>query len=332
MTNSSGSTALAEDFTASADETRRLYFRGAPGTLLGIQLVNMLLVLCTLGIYLFWAKVKVRRYVLGETEFEGDRFAYHGTGRELLIGSLKAGLIFGVPITLLQNLPVALNASAWIKVLCFVLGYSIVVLFIPFAIVGTRRYRLSRSSWRGIRFSFRGRALAFFRLYLRGAVLRVLMLGLYSPFWAVEKYAFLTANTYFGNRKFDFDGRGRDLFRSFLLLVLLVLPTLGIYGFWYQAKKLRYLTEHTSFDGARFTCTATGGGLCRLQLVNLLMVIATLGLALPWATVRSLRYWYDNIALQGPLDLSAIEQDYQAASATAEGLAGFLDLDFSLGA
>ena len=331
MANPYGSTALAEVLTAS-EENRRLYFRGAAGSLFGIQLVNMLLILCTLGVYFFWAKVRVRGYLLGQTEFEGDRFAYHGTAKELLIGSMKALLVFGVPVTLLNNLPTFLNASAWIKVFCVVLAYTIVLLFIPFAIVGTRRYRLSRSSWRGIRFSFRGRALTFFRLYLRGAVLRAVTLGLYSPFWAVERYDFLTANAYFGNRKFNFDGRGRELFRSFVVAVLLMLPTLGLYGFWYAAKKMRYLTEHTSFGEARFTCTVSGGGLCRLHLVNFLMVVATLGFALPWATVRSLRYWYANISLQGPLDLTAIEQEAQSASATAEGLAGFLDLDFSLGA
>jgi uncharacterized membrane protein YjgN (DUF898 family) len=333
MANSfSGSAALAENLTPPADENRRLFFRGAAGTLLGIQLINMLLILCTLGMYLFWAKVRVRGYVLGQTELDGDRFAYHGTGRELLIGSVKAGLIFGLPITLLNNLPVFLNAGAWIKTICVIIAYAIMVAFLPFAIVGTRRYRLSRSSWRGIRFSFRGRALRFFRLSLRSTLLRVVTIGLYSPFWAVQKYDFLTSNSYFGNRKFDFNGRGRELLRSFLVAVLLMLPTLGLYGFWYQAKKMRYLTEHTSFGNARLTCTVTGGELCRLQVVNFLIVIATLGLALPWATVRNFRYWYDHVGLVGPIDFAAIEQDAQSATATAEGLAGFLDLDFSLGA
>jgi uncharacterized membrane protein YjgN (DUF898 family) len=98
-----------------------------------------------------------------------------------------------------------------------------------------------------------------------------------------------------------------------------------------MAKKQRYLVEHTSFDSARFTCTFTGGGLCALYLINLLIVIATLGFGLPWAMVRTLEYTYNRISLQGPLDLMAIEQDAQSASAVAEGLAGFLDLDFGFG-
>jgi uncharacterized membrane protein YjgN (DUF898 family) len=324
-----GSTAVAGVFPP--EENRRLYFKGSAGSLLGIQLVNMLLILCTLGVYLFWAKVRVRRYLLGATEFEGDRFAYHGTGRELLIGSLKAGLVFVLPFMVLTNVPAFLQASAWVKVTCAIVAYVILSLFIPFAIVGTRRYRMSRTSWRGIRFSFRGRASTFFGIYFKGFLLTAVTLGLYTPFFEVKRYAFLTSNSYFGNRKFDFDGTGRDLFRPFIIAALLTLPTLGIYAFWYQAKKMRYLAERTAFEGARFSSTATGGGLLGLQLTNLLLVLLTLGIGLPWAIIRSFRYWYDHISLRGPLDLAAIEQEPQAASATAEGLAGFLDLDFGFG-
>jgi uncharacterized membrane protein YjgN (DUF898 family) len=329
MVNLSGSSALA--LATPSEETGRLYFRGSAGSLFGILLVNMLLTLCTLGIYMFWAKVKVRRYLWGQTEFEGDRFAYHGTAGELLIGSLKAVAVFGLPFFALRYLPEFLEASLPVKIVCSALAYLIVGIFIPFAIVGTRRYRLSRTSWRSIRFSFRGKLREFFWLYYKGFILSALTLRFYSPFFEVKKYAFLTGNSYFGDRRFAFDGEGRELFRIFLRSLLPVILTLGIYGFWYKAKKQRYLVEHTSFDSARFTCTITGGGLCSLYLINLVIVIATLGFAVPWAMVRMLEYTYGHISLEGPLDLTAIEQDAQSASAVAEGLAGFLDLDFSFG-
>jgi uncharacterized membrane protein YjgN (DUF898 family) len=330
MANPYGSTAVA--LSTPFEETRRLSFRGAAGSLFGIQLVNMLLTLCTLGVYAFWAKVKVRRYLWSQTEFEGDRFAYHGTASELLLGSLKAAGVFGLPFLALKYLPAFLEASLPVKLACSALAYLVLGIFIPFAIVGTRRYRLSRTSWRSIRFSFRGRLREFFWMYYKGFILTGLTFRFYSPFFEVQKYAFLTANSYFGNRKFAFDGKGRELFRIFLRSLLPIILTLGIYGFWYKAKKQRYLLEHTSFDSARVTCTVTGGGICRLQLINLAIVIATLGFGLPWAMVRTLDYSYAHIFLEGPLDLMAIEQDAQSASAVAEGLAGFLDLDFSFGA
>ncbi|HEY1374678.1 MAG TPA: YjgN family protein [Candidatus Binatia bacterium] len=323
--------AVAEEIPPEQQESRRLYFQGRAGTLLGIQLVNIFLILCTLGVYLFWAKVKVRRYLWSQTEFEGDRLAYHGTGPELLTGSFKAMIVFGLPFFALKYLPEFLKATVPVKLGSTALAYLVLGVFIPFAIVGSRRYRLSRTSWRSIRFSFRGTLREFFWLYYKGFILSFITFRFYSPFFELKKYEFLTNHSYFGNRKFHFDGAGRELFRIFLRCILPVILTLGIYGFWYKAKKQRYLFEHTSFDSARFTCTVTGGGLCRLTLVNLLAIIGTLGFAIPWTTVRTFRYWYDHIELEGALDLAAIAQEAQSASATAEGLAGFLDLDFGFG-
>ena len=70
-------------------ETRRFAFHGEGGSLFGIHIVNVLLTLLTLGIYYFWGKVKVRRYLYSQAEFDGDRFAFHGTGKELFFGWLK---------------------------------------------------------------------------------------------------------------------------------------------------------------------------------------------------------------------------------------------------
>ncbi len=52
--------------------------------------------------YYCWAKTRVRRYLFSETAFEGDRFAYHGTGKELLLGFLKAFVVFFLPIIVLS--------------------------------------------------------------------------------------------------------------------------------------------------------------------------------------------------------------------------------------
>ncbi len=82
--------------------SRRLTFHGSGGTLFGIYVVNILLTIVTFGFYRFWGKVKIRRFMLSQTGFEGDRFAYHGTGKELLHGFAKAVLFVGMPITALS--------------------------------------------------------------------------------------------------------------------------------------------------------------------------------------------------------------------------------------
>lgn len=215
---------------AGIPKTRRLSFYGSGGSLFGIHVVNILLTLVTLGIYYFWAKVRVRAYLLSQTEFESDRFAFHGTGKELLIGWLKALLVFGVPIAILANGPGLMGAGPAIQVGAILLVYAIVLVFIPLAMVGVRRYRLSRTSWREIRFSFRGRAAEFIRLYVGGWLLSAVTFGVYYPFFVVKRHAFMVSHSYFGNERFRFDGRGDDLFAIYGLAVLAWMLGLGAAG------------------------------------------------------------------------------------------------------
>src|SRR6185295_18297795 len=67
----------------------RLSFHGTGGTLFGIHVVNVLFTVLTLGVYYFWGKTRIRRYLFGASAFEEDRFAYHGTAQELLLGFAK---------------------------------------------------------------------------------------------------------------------------------------------------------------------------------------------------------------------------------------------------
>ncbi len=315
---------------AAPDQVSRLSFHGTGGSLFGIYIVNLFLTLITLGIYSFWGRVKVRKYLLSETECAGDRFAYHGTGKELLIGTLKAALVFGVPIGILSVVRDVLAVRPVMKIVSAVLIYGIILVFIPLAMVSARRYRLSRISWREIRFSLRGRSWDFIKLFIAGTFLSGITLSLYYPFFQTKLYGFLTSHSYFGNRKFDFDGHGKDLFGRYVLALLLILPTLGLYWLWFLARKRRYFAEHTSFVTARFRSTVTGGRLLRLYLGNVLLLLP-LGLGLPWAFVRTTRFNLTHLTLDGALDLEGIVQEPQIVPALGEGFASFLDMGFDLG-
>jgi len=306
-------------------------FHGDGGSLFGIWIVNMFLTIITLGIYHFWGKVKVRKYLFSQTEFDGDRFAYHGTGRELLIGSLKALVFFFIPLFLLNQIPNFMGRGSMTNTIVSLMTYGIIIVFIPVAMIGARRYRLSRSSWRGIRFSFRGETWDFIKLFLWGSFLTVITLGIYNPFFETRRYDFMVSNSYFGNRQFEFDGNGRQLLKTYLLALLLTLPTLGLYWFWYLAKKQRFFWEHTSFGAMRFRSSVTGRALLNLYVSNWFMVVLTLGLAWPWVMIRNLRFVCKYLAQEGTLDLVTVEQEAQTASATGEALAGFMDAGFDFG-
>lgn len=73
------------------------------------------------------------------------------------------------------------GGAATVAAVIVLYGFTLVIT--PVAIVGSRRYRLSRASWRGIRFSFEGRAREFARIFIPGALLSCLTLGLYYPFF-----------------------------------------------------------------------------------------------------------------------------------------------------
>ncbi|MBI4537759.1 MAG: DUF898 domain-containing protein [candidate division NC10 bacterium] len=312
-------------------EIRRIAFQGSGGSLFGIYIVNYFLTILTLGIYSFWGKVRVRRYLFGQTQFEGDRFAFHGTGLELFLGTLKAIGIFLLPIMLLSILPDLLALPDVAKTIARFLVWLLFMTFLPVAMVGARRYRLSRSSWRGIRFSFRGGVREFLKIFWTGGLLSTITLGLYYPFFEMRQQSYFIGHTRFGTQGFDFDGKGRDLFWSFLLTAALLPFTLGVSWVWYLAKKRRYFWEHTHVGSARFRFPITGGMLLGLYAVNLLLLIPTFGLAWPWALVRNARFACRHLSLEGPLDLGSITQEAMDASATGEGLAGILDTDFGVG-
>jgi uncharacterized membrane protein YjgN (DUF898 family) len=298
-------------------------FHGNGTSLFWIYLRNWLLTIVTCGIYAFWAKTRVRQYLYAQTAFDGDRFGYHGTGGELLRGWLKA-------IGLMLLIVIVSGAVMGLvhEILGVLLLYAALFgLLFPMALIGARRYRLSRTSWRGIRFSFRGETEDFLEVFIPGILLTTVTLGLYFPFFHANVRRFLVNESHFGTVPFRFAGEGRDLFGRHVLALLLTPLTLGIYWFWYAAFRNRYYWAHTSLDAGRFTSTVTGGGLCGLMLVNILLLIVTLGIAYPWVHARTVRYHSDHLVFEGPADLAAVRQDAREAGTTGEGLSGLLDLD-----
>jgi len=298
-------------------------FRGSGGTLFGISIVNLLLIVVTLGIYSFWGKAKVRRYLYSQTEFSGDRFAYHGTGKELFIGALKA---FGLIIVFYAVFfAITRFVSLGVAIAFIYVGIAAVI---PLALYGSMRYAMSRTSWRGIRFSFRGALGECYKQFLGGVLLTVITLGVYAPFFHVKMRTYWMNNTYFGNTPFGYAGRGKDLVWHFLLAVLLTIPTLYLYWLWYAARQARYDWTRTRFAAARFGCTFTGGGLLWLAVSNLLLLIVTLGFAFPWVLIRNIRYTLEHTGLHGPVAWDKVVADARApkVGATGEGLADALDV------
>lgn len=320
-------TATSQPIDTGDEPASRVVVHADGSDLFALRVLNLLLSLFTVGIYSFWGKAKVRRYVCGQAEYLGDWFAFHGTGRELLIGWLRALPALAFVFLFPSVLPVVWQhrSAPYIAQLSAVLAF---LLLWPVARVGAYRYRLNRLSWRAIRFSYRGRAPRYLGESVAGWLLSLATLGLYVPFLQVRLRKLLMNQTYFGDSAFRFPGRGADLFSTWLFALPLTVCSFGIGWAWWRALTHRYCWAQTTFANRRFRCTATGGKLLWLWIGNFLVIVPTLGLGMSWATLRTLRFWTRHIEIVGEPEVVSIAQDTRATSAAAESFADFLGFDF----
>jgi uncharacterized membrane protein YjgN (DUF898 family) len=176
----------------------------------------------TLGFYRFWLVTDIRRHLWSNTQIDGDAAEYTGRGKELLIGFLFALAIL-VPIYLLYFLA-GLEAERHQEFASLPL-IAFFYLFGQFAIYRARRYRLTRTVWRGVRFWMDGSAWSYAARSALWGLLMLPTLGLILP-WreaALERYKM--RHCYYGDLQGSFEGRGREFFkRGWWLWLLAVVP------------------------------------------------------------------------------------------------------------
>jgi uncharacterized membrane protein YjgN (DUF898 family) len=295
------------------------------GALFGLFYLNLLLTLLTLGIYRFWAKTRLRRFIWRHVTIGGQGFEYTGTGKELLIGFLKALLVLFLPLFLLGALELVLDPAlaAPVKIVQ-VVGVSLLYVVGAYA---ARRYRMSRTTWGGIRFRQTGSPWRYVLIYIKGGLLSALTLGLYSPWLRMNLTAYETTNLHYGDVPFGFTGNGRDLFKRWLIAWLLAGPTFFLSLLWYRALEYRYVAAHTRLADLQFAMTLRGRNLLGFYLVNLLIIGFSLGILFPLVVRRRITFWCRWLSLDGAIDLAAVHQ-VERGPRSGEGLANFFDMDF----
>lgn len=302
-------------------------FHGTGGGLFLLILKNVLLTLVSFGVYAAWATTAQRKYVWQNMEFHGQRLVYHGTGRELLLGYVKviAGylLFLGIPALLRLISPTLGN----IVQVALAIG---LVSLIPFAIYWSRAYLLSRTSWRGVRFSMEPGAGLFARTFIVGYLLTIVTLGLYAPVWLNRLRKVSIDRSRFGTQAFRYDGSDLEAWKISIKGMLLSVLTLGIYYFWYAAELARYETEHTHFQGARARLDVSGWELCKLTLIYAFGTTFTLGLAFPWLATYALRFFLERLTFEGTIDFAAVSQTDARGFAAGDGLADALDVGVAI--
>jgi uncharacterized membrane protein YjgN (DUF898 family) len=233
-------------FSGDRGEFRRLVTRGA-----GLEFV-------TFGFYRFWLATDMRRHLWANTHIDGDAAEYTGRGRELLIGFLFALAIL-VPIYLayfIVGVEIE-RLKAFTSVPLFLFFY----LFGQFAIYRARRYRLTRTVWRGVRFWMSGSGLAYAGRAALWGLLMMFTLGLILP-WreaALERYKM--RHSYYGDLQGSFEGSGWEFFkRGWWLwplapIAFYVLPLAPfVYGA-FKAVEWRWWLSGIRFGGVRLEST-----------------------------------------------------------------------------
>jgi uncharacterized membrane protein YjgN (DUF898 family) len=185
------------------------------------------LLMFTLGIYRFWLATDIRRFLWSGIELSGDSFEYTGTAAELLQGFLMALAIL-VPLYSVFFI-VALGGGV-IGDTSGLLSFVLLTLLGHYAIYRARRYRLTRTVFRGIRFHQTGSAWRYALCASLWWSLTILTLGLAFPAAQARLERFKMRHTFFGNQPGRFEGSAsRLLLRGILLWVLAVVPlTVGL--------------------------------------------------------------------------------------------------------
>jgi uncharacterized membrane protein YjgN (DUF898 family) len=308
----------------------KLSFHGSGGEYFGIVIVNWLLTAVTLGLYYPWAKANQLKYLYGATALNDDRFAFHGTGREMFKGFIKAIIIFiiiyGIFFLLITwRMPIA----------ALLFMYAAIIAILPVAIHGSYRYRMSRTSWRGIRFGYRGDRKELIVNFFKWVFFTIITLGIYGSWFSMNLRRYLLGNVKLGNLQFKYKGEGGEFFVLNLKGYFLSIVTLGIYMFWWQRDLFAYyidnISAHKDEKEIRFKSTATGGDFFGLLVVNLLILVFTLGLGYAWVVTRTMNFVTNKIALDGDIDLNTLNQTEDIfTDATGEDIGDILDIDLTM--
>ncbi|MEO0569130.1 MAG: DUF898 family protein [Pseudomonadota bacterium] len=284
-------------------------YYGSAMPLFGLFIKTSILTLVTVGLYRFWAKTRIRRYIWSATSGDGDGFEYTGTGLEKLLGFLVAIILLAIYLGIVQMLLLYFgiflfeDPTTQAQVFAQSAGLFITVIavlpLIFFAQYRARRYKLSRTRWRGIRFGMENGAWGYVWRAIIHYALTACTLGLLLPrqTFYLEKY--MADRMWYGNAQFTQEGKWTKLYAGLthviVAIALMVLggfmasssPVLGglamVLGyFWflvglvaYRIYAFNYMMKHKKLGGeVGFEAEAETGRVIKIAIVGSLAVIA----------------------------------------------------------
>jgi uncharacterized membrane protein YjgN (DUF898 family) len=215
-------TSLDGDGTAAVGGVR---FLGARRAYWRLLVRGAVLLMVTLGTYRFWLATDVRRFLWANTEVAGESLEYSGTALELLLGFLVA---IALLIPIYAGFFIAALDLGTLGQLSGLIGFAALFVLGQYAIYRARRYRLTRTIYRGLHFHQSGSAWGYALRAMAWWAATVVTCGLAYPFQLASLERFKMANTWYGDLGGRFDGKGFGLLLRGLPIWLMVFAPLAL--------------------------------------------------------------------------------------------------------
>lgn len=204
--------------TDTTEQTIRFEYDGGHKPFAKIVLLNATYQLLTGMIFRFWARTRERKYLWSHVRIGEDRLEYTGTGLELFLGFLIVMAVVMFPVIGGFTVLFLVFGDDPVAIVVVQLLYFVVLMFlINVAIYRARRYRLTRTVWRGIRGTLTGSSLKYGLAAMGYSVLAMVTVGLATPVMRIGLVRREIENMHFGNRPFTFHGKVGELAKLWIL-------------------------------------------------------------------------------------------------------------------
>ena len=301
--------------TNEPDGTRHpVEFTGKGGEYFRIWIVNLALTVLTLGIYSAWAKVRRMQYFYRNTSLAGSGFDYHGDPIAILKGRL-----IGIALLTLYYGTLAFSQKLGLLIFLLLLGA------LPWLLQRSLCFKLTNSSYRGLRFRFNGSVKDAYEVFLVWPIGSYVTLGGLMPMAHQRIKAYQHNFSAYGTAPFSFEAKVGDFYRIYLkilgmmFLLGLVVPFI-IYGMYSGAPGL--------FDG--FKTQDKEKAMQAIALIFMIIMVFYLVFFLlvgPWFAARTQNLVWNHTAL-GP---HAFESQVRARDLFVIYLTNFIAILLTLG-
>jgi uncharacterized membrane protein YjgN (DUF898 family) len=188
------------------DAVQPLRFTGKGREYFRIWIVNLALTVVTLGIFSAWAKVRRTQYFYRNTRLAASCFDYHGKPIAILKGRVVAVALLAIYFVADQLSPLYGLAA-----------FAVLALVLPWLLARSFRFRLHNTSYRGIRFRFRGGTGSAYWVFLGMPILALLSFFTLVPLAHHRIKRYQIANSSFGNQSLTFHAEPWEFYRTYII-------------------------------------------------------------------------------------------------------------------